>query len=157
MPRALSSYARQQAYALTSGDAWLVLCTISHPPTSTTYRVVNNTVDIVSRGQTFTAYPFKITLPQETGEGVGSATLQIDNVGLELIDMLRSAVVAPTVTIEVVLSSNMDQVEISIPSLALRQVTWDANTIRGTLLSEDLLSSAWPGYIYDPIEWPGLF
>ena len=157
MPRALSSYAHQQAYALTSGDAWLVLCTITHPPTGTTLRVVNNTVDITSRGQVFTAYPFKITLPHETGEGIGSATLQIDNVDLALVDMLRSAVIAPTVKIEVVLSTYPDQVEIAIPSLALRQVTWDATSIRGTLLSEDLLSAAFPGYIYDPIEWPGLF
>lgn len=157
MPRALSSYARQQAYALTSGDAWLVLCTISHPPTGTILRVVNNTVDIVSRGQTFTAYPFKITLPHETGEGIGAATLEIDNVDRTLVDMLRAAVIAPTVKIEVILSTYPDQVEIAIPSLALRQVSWDATAIRGTLLSEDLLSSGYPGYIYDPIEWPGIF
>lgn len=157
MPRALSSYAIQQAFALTSNDAWLVLCTISHPPTSTLFRVVNNTVDIVSRGLTFTAYPFKLTLPQETGEGIGAATLQIDNVDRALVDMLRNAVVAPTVKLEVILSTYPDQVEITIPSLALRQVTWDATSIRGTLLSEDLLSAGFPGYIYDPIEWAGLF
>ena len=157
MPRALSTFALKQAFATTSDQAWLVLCTIRHDPTATLLRVVNNTVDIVSRGNTFTAYPFKLMLPTETGEGIGSARIEIDNVDLSLVNMLRGAVEAPLVTIEVILSSYPDTVELSVPNLRLRQVTWDANSIQGTLLNEDLLSAGWPGYIYDPIEWPGLF
>lgn len=157
MPRKMSSYAKSQAFAMSSGEAWLILVTIRHEQTGTLLRVVNNTEDVTSRGNVYTAYPFKFTLPLETGEGIGVAEFEIDNVELTLISMLRAAIEAPRLDIEVILSGRPDTVELSVFNLALRQVTWDAQTIKGTLVNEDLLSTSYPGYMYDPQEWAGLF
>jgi hypothetical protein len=157
MPRALTNFARQNMYASTTDEAFLILATIRHEPTSTILRVVNNTENIVSRGNTFEAYPFSLILPAESGEGIGAATFEIDNVDLTLVDMLRAAIEAPRVDIEVILASVPNEIEIGIYDLAMREVTWDATTITGKLLNEDILSAAFPSFGYTPKEWQGLF
>ena len=157
MTRAMSNFARENMLSTSSDEAFLVLVTIRHAATGTLLRAVNNTEQIISRGDTFEPYPFSFILPQETGEGIGVATFEIDNVDLVLIDMLRSAVTAPRVDIEIILGSLPDVVEIGIYDLALREVSWDASVIRGKLLNEDLLSTGFPSYSYVPTEWQGIF
>ena len=157
MPRDITTFAREQIFATTSDQAFLVLATVRHEPTNTVFRVVNNTENIISRGEEFVAYPFSLILPSESGEGIGAATFEIDNVDLTLIDMLRGAIQAPRMDIEVILSSIPDVVEIGVYDIAMREVTWDVSTIRGKLLNEDVLSSGFPGYSYTPAEWQGLF
>ncbi len=157
MPRPASAAFSSAANALTTSEAFLALLTIRYPPTGETYRVVNDLHDVVSRGETFTAYPFKLTLPIESGEEIGVADLEIDNVELILINMLRQATTAIRVDIEVILSSDPDQVEISIPDLALRSCDWDSQTIKAKLANEDLLSKGFPPDLYNPQEYQGIF
>ena len=157
MSRPLSIPFKRASNALSTNECFLVLLTITYPPTGETYRVVNNSENIVSRGQTYTAYPFNITLPMATSEEVGVARLEFDNVELILVDMLRAATTPPLVNIEVILASRPDFVEIGILNLALRDVSWDASTVRAQLYNEDILSRKFPRQDYNPNENPGMF
>lgn len=157
MPRSLSNAFRVASNRLQTDVAFLILLTIRYSPSKTIYRVTDNTEDIVSRGETYTAYPFALQLPVESGEEIGIAQLTIDNVDLLLVDMLREAEEAPRVDIEVVLSSAVDVVEIAVLDLALRDVQWDASTITAKLFNEDFLSQSFPSDIYNPQEFAGLF
>ncbi len=157
MSRGLSSVFNRGANDPTSNVAFLVLLTIRHDPSMSLFRAVNNDEDIISRGMTFTAFPFELSLPVESGEELGVAKLSIDNTDLILVDMLRAATAAPRVDIEVILSSARDTVEIAIKDLAMRNVEWDASTITAQLYNENFLNMGFPGDSYDPQEWQGLF
>lgn len=157
MPRNISSFALGQAYRTSSNEVFLVALTIRHQPTNTLFRVVNNSENIVSRGEVFTAYPFELTLPVESGEEIGIAQLTIDNIDLTLIDMLRAATVPPRVDIEVLIASRPDIVEISLLDLGMKDVSWDKLAITARLYNEDILSAGYPAQIYEPLEWQGIF
>ena len=157
MPRALSTYFRKQMNSPNGQDPFLVLLTVRYQPTKTVFRAVNNNENITSRGNVYTAYPFQLALPTESGEEIGRASITIDNTDLTLVDMLREATEAPRIDIEVIAASKPDAVEIAILDLALRNVTWDANTITGELLTDNFLNQTFPGDVYSPLEWQGLF
>jgi hypothetical protein len=49
-------------------------------------------------------------------------------------------------------------VEMQIAGLTKRQVTWDAFTVTGTLLVDDLMSTRYPGEVVSPASgYLGLF
>lgn len=155
MPRALSAAAIASLNAQQSGEVWLVLLTISNPGI-TTIRVVNNTEDIVSRGNTYQAFPFEIELPGQDPDTPASARLRIDNVDKRIVEAVRSITTPPQITIEVVLASQPDTVEIGYSNLTLRSVEYDVNSVRGELTFESIFSEPVTLTI-TPNRFPGLF
>lgn len=87
MPRIMTYEATSGAFAQTTGQVFLVLIkmVIQFSGGPATVRVVNNTEDIVSNGQTFTAYPYEILLPEESEGKVTGARLRLDNVYSSLL------------------------------------------------------------------------
>lgn len=153
MARSLSNAARQSLFSIDgNGEVWLVLLKMGN-----TY-VVNNNEDIVSRGQTYTAYPFDIFLPADSLEKSPTVTLRIDNVDQSLTQWIREQSSPPEVTLEIVLASNPDAIEIKVDNLLLVDVSWTATTITGTLRLEDIFNMEFPskGSVYDPNQFPGL-
>lgn len=139
----------------TTDEAFFWLLTITSA--DETLRVVNNMEDITSRGNVFTAYPFDISLPVEDGSKQLSLTLTIDNVDQVLIEALRGFLEPPTMTLELVLSSDVDTVEKRIDFLRLANVEYDQLQIRGQLQPNNVLSNAFPASNYDPAQFPSLF
>lgn len=157
MPRALSPQALIAIFSPSTDQAFIPLVTIRHAPTGDVFRVCANTEDIVSRGQRFAAYAFQVTAPVESGEEIGNVEFQLDNVTLLLVDMLRRITAPAAFLIEVVLASDPDYVEYTIADLLLREVTWNATTISGKLMLDDVLNQRFPRDVYDPIQYAGLF
>lgn len=155
MPRSLSAAAIAALTAPQTGEVWLVLLTISNA-SMTTIRVVNNTEDIVSRGNTYQAFPFEIELPGEDPDSPSSARLRIDNVDKRIVEAVRSISTPPEVTIEVILASQPDTVEISYANLTLRSVEYDVDSVRGELVFESIFSEPVTLTI-TPNRFPGLF
>lgn len=156
MARTLSGTALASIHAQETGEVWLVLLTISHPSMATPIRVVNNNEDITSRGALYQAFPFDIVLPGEDPDGITKAVLRFDNVERTAITAIRSLTSPPSVTIEVILASAPDTVEIAFGGLTLRNVTYDAVQVEGELLFESL----WTEPItvtMTPSRFPGLF
>lgn len=155
MSRSLTSTLKQQLFAQESTDPLLTLLTIYFP--SETIRLVRNNEDIVSRGNTFSAIWFDINLPNDNGESHQQVTLTIDNVGLELIEHIRTITEPVGILLESVLASARDTVQLTIVDLKLSQITYNAFTISSILIYDDILSTGIPNETYGPLDYPGLF
>lgn len=144
------------ALASSSEVAWLVLLTITAAGLPPLY-VVNNSVEIISRGITFQPYPFTVTLPADDSEALPSVTLVISNVDDAIITFVRGQAVAPAIALEVVTSAYPDTVEKSLTFLKLVNVSYDAMIVTGTLNVDDFLGQGFPAEAYVPPQFPGLF
>lgn len=153
----VSETARRALYAPESEEVFLVLLTIDHDGLSQPIRVVNNLEQVNSRGQEFIAFPFSISLPDDKEESPPRARLAIDNVTREIGQAIRQIVGPPRVTIEVVMASAPDTVEASFPNFLLRNVTYDAATVSGELMVEDLTREPVPSRRFTPGRFPGIF
>jgi hypothetical protein len=154
--RNLSFKAIQSMQASNTAEVWLLLLTIYHPSLAVPIFLVNNNENIVSRGNTYIALPFDVDLPNEDQEAPGAAALTVDNVDRSIIDAIRAMDVPPTVTIEVVLASQPDSVEVGFSDLVLRNVNYDATTIKGSLQWEDILVEPMALQM-TPARFPGMF
>lgn len=153
----LSSVARGAMFDEETDDGLLALLTIDHADLATPIRVVHDQVDVVSRGNTFTAFPFELILPTQEADSPPVARLTIDNVSREIAQTLRSVSSAPSVLIEVVRIKDTETLELSYPLLSLRNVRYDALKVTGDLVSEDLQLEPYPAHTFSPANFPGLF
>lgn len=73
---------RQAKNVFGQTSPWLMLLTVTLPaPNNTVFRLVPNTEDIVFEGQTYTAFPVEIDLPDESSKGeIPSLSLRVSNV-----------------------------------------------------------------------------
>jgi hypothetical protein len=156
MARTLSATAVASLNAQETGEVWLILLTIAHADLPTPIRVVNNNEDITSRGNLFQAFPFEIVLPGEDPDSPPRATIRIDNIDRSIVALLRSISSAPSVTIEIILASQPNTVEIAYSSLALRNVRYDAATVEGELFFEPLFNEPITATM-TPSRFPGMF
>lgn len=156
LSRSLSNALLAEMYSQTSSVPFLFLLTLSHSSFSTIY-LVNNTEDIVSRGNTHSAFPMRITPPLDDGQSSNQMSLRLDNVSLELIDELRSVTDRIDVKVELVLASAPDIVEIEYGELKMSNVQYNAQNIQANLVLDDFLNTALTSEKYDPANYPGLF
>ena len=157
MSRTLSQAARQAVNAQETDEVFLLLLTLDHEDLAEPIRVVNNTEDVVSRSDTYIAYPFEIALPDEDPESVARVTLRIDNVDREIVKSLRAISSPLSVGLEVVMAASPDTVEAGPFNMTLVSAEYDALTVTGDLAFEDVLNEPFPGASYVPSEYPGLF
>ena len=153
----LSAEARGMMFAEETGDGLLVLLTIDHAELAVPIRVVNNQVDVTSRGDLFTAFPFELTLPTNEPDRPPQAQLVIDNVSREIGQAIRTVTSSPTVLIEAVRINDFDALELAFPAMNLRNVRFDVAKVTGDLMSEDLQLEPYPAYTFSPAHFPGLF
>lgn len=156
MSRTVSAAALRELLAQESGEVFLPLLTLSHPDI-TTLRVVANTVDITSRGNVYTAFPFDLTLPADATERLPTAQLRISNVDRRLVDEIRSVAGLIAVKLEIVTATTPDTVEIGPFDFEITHATYDVNNITGTLAFEPLLAEPYPADTFDPQHFPNLF
>lgn len=164
---------RQAAYAQETGRVIIALITIDHPDLSTPIRIstdptarligegYTNDLDVVygtvSRGNTFIFLPVKLGLPNDTDEGPGEMTLEIDNIHRQYTETIRSIMTPPTVQVELVLDNALDTVEAQWPEFLLTDIKYNATTITGTLKLETLEREPFPAGSFSPAYFGGLF
>lgn len=127
--------------------------TIRHSLTPLLYKTV-------SRGLEFFYVPMAIQLPTETDGSPTNAQLSFSNVGLELINILRSMDVGDIpaqVDMEIVLASDPNVVGYSIPTLDMVQADWDVDAVSLTLVVEALDREPFPSGNFDQSGFPALF
>lgn len=152
----VSSLMRGVMFAQDTGNGLLVLLTIDHDDLAQPIRVVNNQVDVSSRGDLFTAFPFDIVLPEDEPDVAQVARLILDNISREITQAIRTISSAATVLVEVVQLKDPEAVEIAYPSLNLRNVRWDSTRVTGDLMSDDLHLEPCPGHHFSPTDFPGI-
>lgn len=156
MSNNLSPELLAQMFGQVSDDPFLMLVTITHGDFSPIY-LVNNTVDQVSRGQNYTAFPMQITLPGDDGETSREVTISFDNVSLELIDELRTVITPMDVKIEMVLASDLDTVQLSLEELKIRNISYNKQRVSAKLYMDSFLNIELTSERYTPSLYPGLF
>ena len=155
--RTLSSAAQAAVLGAQTGEAFIVLLTLSHPSMAAPIRVTSDAVATVSNGATHEPYPFEIQLPQERDDQLAGARLVIDNLDRSIVMALRNLTSAPTVSMSVVLGSSPDTVEAGPFDYTLKNASYDVLTVEGELSFEDILNEGFPGQSFVPFTHPGLF
>jgi len=154
----LSSPARRSLHAQETGEVWLALLTISHPDIADgPIRVVDNTVDVVSRGDTYVAWPFDWTLPTDAEDVFPDVALTISNVDRRVTEAIDALETPPTMTFEVVLASSPDLVEMSLEDIELRSAKTTILTISGKAVFDPALNDNYPPDLITPATFPGVF
>lgn len=143
-------------YGAQSGDPLLSLFTLTHASFGT-LRFVNNSVDIISRGETYTSLPIRVTLPADDNEKAKEVQVQFGNVELELIDEFRTVTTPIDVKLELILASAPDTVEYELDELRLRSINISPRTIVARLIMDDFLNTAVTSERYSPTNFPGIF
>lgn len=155
MSTELSNELKAQLFAQESADPFLTLLTLSGP--GFIFRLVNNTKNITSNGEVFQAFPMKIKLPVDDGESAREFDLTFDNASLELIRALRGITAPINCQIDMILASLPDTVQMSIPDLLIRSISYNKTTISAKVVMDNFLSVAIPSEKYSPTLFPGLF
>ncbi len=135
----------------------LWLLTITHEASGETHRLVSDIEDIVSRGETFQAFPFEFVLPSDDGEQLPEIPVVIKHVSEELIALLRKNADGVVILAEIILASAPDQPEFSIEDLVIKTVTYGDNQITLTAKVEDLMTQRFPADDYLPRSFSGMF
>jgi len=164
---------RTAAYSQETGRYLIALITISHAAlasdillsTDPTQRLIGAgyTSDTevvygtVSRGENYIFYPLRLSLPDDTDEGPGSMTIEIDNIHRELVATIRSIFTPAEMTVELVLDNALDTIEAQWPAFQLTNLKYDANVITGTLSLELEDREPFPAGSFTPSYFAGLF
>lgn len=157
------------AYAEESDVFPILLMTITHSSlsepirvsTDPTQRVIETTTDVIygtiSNGETYLFYPLSLSLPSEADEGPANMRIEIDNIHRDLTPAVRGLNSPPSVTTDIVLSSDVDNVIATWPEYLL--VNWEMNamTISGDLMLETLVAEPYPAGSFNPADFPGAF
>jgi hypothetical protein len=155
--RAVSTVLKAALFGPETGEAFLILLEISHPDLAAPIRAVNNTTDVTSGGNLYTATAFDIQLPDDTSEKPPQVTLSICNVDRSILIAIAEIITPPTVTISVIAASTPDVIEVGPLTFTLLSVEYDALVIRGTLGFAPILNEPFPADSFTPDLFPGLF
>jgi len=155
--RTLTVAAKQSIFAQNTDIVWLLLLTIDHAELADPIRVVNNIENVFSRGNTYTAFPFEITLPGDDEDRPPGVNLSIGNVDRSVIIALRGLSSSPTVVLELVTTNDVNAVEIGPLEFTFDTITYDAITVSGDLTYEPILTQNYPAHSFVPNLFPGLF
>lgn len=160
MSRSTSTLFKTMANAGETGEVLLALVTISHSSIlGGPLRFVQNLQNITSNGNVYQAFPFQITLPADGDDGPAKVTLTIDNIDRQIAQTIRSIAPSspPTVQVDLIVASQPDTVELSMPNMTLRNVTGDAFQIEGDLIMDEEDLIPFPEGLFTPQNFPGLF
>lgn len=156
MPNQLSNAMLAQLFAQESTDPFLILVTLTHASFPTVY-LVDNSVDIISRGNTYIAFPMKIRLSPDDGETAKDIAIEFDNVSLELINEIRQVTDPIGVKIEMILASMPDVVQMQVDELKIASLSYNSSKVSASLIMDSFLTTEMTSEKYTPTIFPGLF
>jgi hypothetical protein len=160
---------RNELEASSSGEVFPIFLTITHPNLDLPLRLVSDVVDYVWQGNTFTGFPFEITLISDE-DRPPSARLRVQNVNQRIGSAVLVLQSSPRIQLDVLAASDFTEpvnrvrteigtpvVEYSAPRLRLRQVRCDAMMVEGELWSWDLSQEPWPAIRTTKDKTPALY
>ena len=156
MSRLVSNTFKSTAFGSQTDEAYLVLITIDHEEMDEPFHVTSNGIAIVSNGITFFPYPFTLTLPDDTERPFSQGRLTIDNVS-QTMTWTRWFNTPVLITIQIVLASDPDIIEVEFPNFELTEISYNEQTVSGSLSIESFTDEPFPGDAFIPSFFPGLF
>lgn len=164
----ISDNLRQVSYAQETDVAVIILLTLRTNDLPDAIRICSTPVEkfadlgenvygCTSNGQRYLFLPFNIVLPQDDKTGAVTAKLTIDNVNRQIVQYARETKSAINVDIQVILSNDLDAVELEFKDFKLINVSYDAFTVSGDLSVDYLGLEPFPCGRFTPSGFPGLF
>lgn len=165
--RILSLNFREAMFGQETGEVPIWLLTITHPSLDEPVRLTTDNTErkssdpliyrTMSRGEEYLYVGIDLTLPNEEDKNPPASKLTISNVARELIPLARSVITPPSIKIEAVLASALDDVEIELPQMDMMNVSYNAAQLVFDLGIDSLISESFPGGTFSPANFPGLF
>lgn len=156
MARTFSTTMTEALAAQETGEGEVVLLTIDHSSLSSPVRLVNANQAVTSNGETFQAFAFEVSLPEQS-DRVKQATLRVDNADRRLVQTLRSIQDPLEVTLQVVLLSDPDTIELEVGPLQAQQAQITLTEIEIKLGAEPVAYEPFPQGRFTPSDFPALF
>lgn len=167
MSRTLSLTLRTAVNAEHTGEVVVFLLTVEHTSLVDPLRFSSDPTErldddplvygTTSRGEEYTFLPMSVVMPEDSAEAPPAMRIVLDNVSRELIPLLRSISTPPQVTVELVLASAPDSVEVTWPEFDLVNITYDAQQISADLAITSFATEPYPAGTFSPAHFPGLF
>ena len=158
MARPLSQTAREAGFAAQTDEVFVVLLRLSHPDLIEPIRVCSDVAYIEHSGETYQSFPFNASFPDDTEEALPRVVLEIAAADRSVVAAIRALSGGPMIVeLAVVLASSPDTIEAGWYSFTMREAEYDAEFIRGELRFEDVLNEPYPGDLFTPSLFPGLF
>ncbi len=158
MSRTLSSTALAALFAQETGECLLYLIEFDHADWGAPVRVVNNNEDVVSGGDTYSAYPVKMTLPSEdAGRPQVQTKLVIGNVDRQVVSLFRALSTMPTCAVSIALGSTPSTIEYGPASFLVTDYSYTKHTVEMSLSFENILNEPIPADTFNPADYAGLF
>lgn len=156
MSRNLPAPVFEAAHAQETGEVFLQLITITSAQLAAPIRLVDNTVQIVSRGDVHDPAPFRINLPDDLDGEIRQVQLIVDGIDRQAILAIRSAVDTIQVLLETIVASDPDTV-LASASFDVLASSYTAHRASFSLGFEPILFEPFPGPRFNPANAPGLY
>ncbi len=157
MSRDVSLAARAALYAQQTSVVPLMLLTIDHDDLVAPVRLVSDLVNLTSRGNTYSAFPFEPMLPPAVQGELPRLDLVFHDVEQELVAIARSISTPATVSMELVMSTSPDTVEAGPWQYDVTSIQYTAAELRLGLTVEQLITEPYPYRLFNPVDFPLLF
>ncbi len=157
MSRNITAQTRAALYAPETDDVFVILLTLHHPAMEVPLRVCSGGQEVASRGETFVAFPFALTLPEDEDGRAPRARLSIDNVDRQIVAAVRALTSSPQVLIEIIRAAAPDVVEARFEDFRFTNITYDSRAVTGDLTVEDFTAEPYPAASFSPSLFPGIF
>lgn len=157
MARSVSLAAMQAALAQETAKVFLVLMEVDHADWGAPVRLVNNTENITSGGNVYTAFPFYAKMPDDLEDREPVAEITVSNVTRELIDEVRNIHSGLTVALKVVLADTPSTIEWGPIEMDVRSISYNADSVTFLLGMQAFSREPFPYPAFTPNKFPGLF
>jgi len=143
-----------------SSEGYIMLVTIDHSDIADgPIRLSSNATDMVSRGNTYLACPFKITLPSDSATQISSVQFSVQNVDRRIVLAVRSVTPGsekPSLTLEIVTMDRKNTVEAGPFNFNINGSDWDKNEVTADISYEDFLNQRYPVGDMGPSKYQNL-
>lgn len=157
MVRPVSQTLLEAFYAHESDELLLVTMRLNHESWDAPMYVVRDSQALTSGSITYLPFPFTLSLPDDTDEGMPVLKFTGQNVSQEIIGALRAVVGDVDCTVTWRLRSTPDIPEAGPFDVVMRGIEYDAQVISGVLALDPILEEPF-GYLrMTPGNAPALF
>ncbi len=154
----LNTPARAALHRVNDPQGLLWLLTITGGGITSPVRIVNDTRDLASNGETFLGLPFEVVPPKEASKELPRAQLRIDNVGRDLTAELEALEPGAELlaTLQCVYRATPDLIEYAFTA-PLSGIRANVFSVTATMGPAEVMRRAAVNIRFDPFTAPGLF
>ncbi len=155
--RTLPSTILAAIYAEDVGETFLYLLELRDSASNVLARLVNNSEDITSGGDLYSASAFEHVAPKNTAGEISNATILIENVSQQVAAFVRQQADPMIASLTMVAASDPDTPLTGPWVYTVRRVQYNAQVLRADLEFDGFLDEPFPVGSFTPNDFPGLF